>query len=27
MPNPKEIIIKRIKMELDNLDKYKLFVG
>ncbi len=26
LPNPKEIIIKRIKMELDNVDKYRLFI-
>lgn len=26
LPNPKEIIIKRIKMELDDVDKYRLFV-
>ena len=27
MPDPKNLIIKRILMELDNEDKYKLFVG
>ncbi len=27
MPNPSNVIIKRIMMELNNEDKYKLFVG
>jgi len=26
LPNPKELIIKRIKLELDDCDKYKVFV-
>lgn len=26
LPNPKEILIKRVKMELDEMDKYRLFV-
>ena len=27
MPDPENVIMKRILMELNNEDKYKLFVG
>ncbi len=27
LPDPKKIVIKRILMELQNVDKYKIFVG
>lgn len=27
LPNPKELIIKRIKMELDDADKYRFFIS
>ncbi|VVB74146.1 Uncharacterised protein [Candidatus Tiddalikarchaeum anstoanum] len=27
MPNPKELIIKRIQLELEEADKYRLFIG